>query len=138
MTRLSLYTRKLTGRLAKLAGTLSRLAEPEVGDLQFGVHALDYPIIFTPVELKSFSGGKLQGHIGVAGFCTLDFQLFLSPLAGKDGDPIVGAGIAQLCQIEMQLLDTAPLLSVSPGLPKQPTGEGHFIIVQLGGDLRLG
>ena len=77
------------------------VAELEVGDLQLGVHPVDQRIVFTPVELECLARRKGQRDKGVPGGRAPGILLFLTPEAGKGGNPVIGTGIAQLHQVTM-------------------------------------
>ena len=75
------------------------VAELEVGNLQLGADAIDPDPVLAPVELERLTGGKLLGDIGLFTGGARSLLLFLAPLAGEGGHPVVGAGVAQDHQI---------------------------------------
>jgi len=88
------------------------MAELEVSHLQLGSLAADDHPVLRPVELEGFTGGKDQRYKRSFGGRQFGFLLARPPIACKGGNPIIGARVALLHQIEVQLPDTAALLSM--------------------------
>ncbi len=114
------------------------VTETKVGNLQLGVGSVDNCVVLAPVKLERLTGCEGLGRIGVLCRSALGLLLFLAPVAGKGRHPVVGAGIAQLHQVAVQLLEVLALLAVPPALAEQPTGQGQLVVIQFGRTLALG
>lgn len=101
-----------------------------VSEALFGAATIDHRIIFAPVELESLAGRKRQRDISALGG-TADLLLLVSPIPGKGGDTIIGTGIAQLYQLQIELLYTTVLFALALRFPVQPTGQRRRIVIQL-------
>jgi hypothetical protein len=111
----------------------------KVGDLQLHPFAGNDCPIFAPVKLEGLSGGKLQGDVGVPAGRLLLLQLLAAPMAGKHGNPVIGAVKAQGTQIGVHLFGCAPLFLWRARLVNQPLRElvGKGIQLARGMPLRV-
>ncbi|MNL49277.1 hypothetical protein D3C87_1721990 [compost metagenome] len=89
----------------------SAVAELEVGYLQLGAHAGENSPVLAPVELEGLTRTEGQGNEGAAPGGLLRHEALLLPDPGEGRYAVVGAAVTERLQIDVHLLDGAPLLA---------------------------
>lgn len=132
-------------RLQRIGAQVERSAvtELEVGYLQLGAHASENSPVLAPVELEGLTRTEGQGNEGATASGLLCHKALLVPEARKGRHTVVGAAITERLQIQVHLLDGAPLLAGSASFRLEPAGELQGEGIELGwtdplGVVRLG